>query len=153
MPPLTGKRVLDLGSNNGVMSMMMLRAGASEVIGLEISPSHVEKAQLVHSIYEWRDMRRYTLQIHNCDMLETLRTDWGKFDLVTAFCSLYYLEIDDMARVVRKASELAPIMVIQANIGGSKRKKASVTFLKKLLEKKVSLKSISLRHRTIPGLY
>jgi 2-polyprenyl-3-methyl-5-hydroxy-6-metoxy-1,4-benzoquinol methylase len=136
-PLVTGKRVLDLGSNNGVLPMMMLRAGAREVIGVELSLFHAEAIELVRRIYEWRDMRRYRLTVYNCDMLEILRRDWGKFDVVTAFCSLYYLQADDMARVVYKVSELAPVMVLQANTLSKptdRREKASLVFLKKLLE-------------------
>ena len=139
-PLVNGKRVLDLGSNNGIMPIMMLRAGAREVVGVELSPVNVETARLLHSIYEWRDMRRYALRLHTCDMLEILQADWGDFDVVTAFCSLYYLSAEKMAQVVRKAAELAPVMIVQANTksrskgGNRKAEKASVPFLKNLLE-------------------
>jgi SAM-dependent methyltransferase len=138
MPLVRGKRVLDLGSNNGVIPMMMLRDGADEVIGVELSPYHAEAAGLVHRIFEWRDMRTYKFTLHNCDMLEILEKEWDKFDVVTAFCSLYYLSSDDMARVVRRASDLAPIMVLQANTlstpKGGRRERASIAFLTELLE-------------------
>jgi len=136
-PLVADKRVLDLGSNTGVLPMLMLRAGAREVVGVELSPFNVEAARLVHKIYEWRDMRRYKFAIYNCDMLEVLRRDWGQFDVVTAFCSLYYLDATDMAKVVRRVSELAPVMVLQANTRSKppgRRERASFAFLKNLLE-------------------
>lgn len=139
-PLVVGKRVLDLGSNNGAMPMMMLRSGASEVIGVEISQVFTEKAKLVRKIFEWRDMRKYSFKVYNCDMLEVIQADWGRFDVVTAFASLYYLQEEDMAKVVRKISELAPVMVIQAKAdtrpeaAEDKARKSSVAFLKKLLE-------------------
>ena len=137
---IKGKRVLDLGSNNGIMPIMMLREGAKKVVGIEIESTCLEWARLVHMIFEWRDMRKYSFQISNCNMLEILRSDWGKFDVVTAFCSLYYLSETDMAKILRRASELAPIMVVQAKTDTrseaeeNKAEKSSVAFLKKLLE-------------------
>lgn len=146
-PLVRGKRVLDLGSNNGVMPMMMLRAGASEVVGFEYSSDHIEAARVVHKLFEWRDMRRYRFEIRNSDMLAILHDDLGGFDLVTALCSLYYLSVEDMARVVRRAFELAPTVVLQANVDTpptqaqvdpsdprEKEQKSSIPFLKQLLE-------------------
>ncbi len=138
-PLVVGKRVLDLGSNNGLMPMMMLRAGAKEVAGIEISPELLEVVETMKQIFEWRDMRRYPLKIRRDDMLEILTADWGQFDVVTAFCSLYYLDGGDIAKVVRKASELAPVMVVQANTAtrpeaaAAKAEKSSVPFLEKAL--------------------
>jgi len=140
MPSVAGMRVLDLGSNNGSMPMMMLRAGAKQVIGLELRQRNVEKARLIKSIFEWRDMRRYDLRMVQANMLEVLSQDFGKFDLVTAFCSLYYVSEEDMARIVRKAASLAPMMIVQANDkdGFKKtepgmRQKKSVAFLERIL--------------------
>ena len=44
-PIVAGKRVLDLGSNNGSMPLMMLRAGASEVVAIERTPQIAEFAR------------------------------------------------------------------------------------------------------------
>lgn len=139
-PLVQGKRVLDLGANNGAMSIMMLRAGARQVVAVELLKAFSESARLIHSLYEWRDIREYQMEIINCNMLDILSEDWGKFDVVTSFCSLYYLEVDDMARVVRKASQLAPVMIIQGKVkmgpeeSKEKAEKCSVAFLKGLLE-------------------
>ncbi len=139
-PLVVGKTILDLGSNNGIMPLMMLRAGALRVTGLELSAEFVDSARLVHSVFEWHDMRKYDLQMLNCNMLEILDPGLGPYDLVTSFCSLYYLSVDEMARVVRRAAELAPVMIVQANTGtrasagNDKAKKSSLAFLKRLLE-------------------
>ncbi len=61
-PFIRGKRVLDLGSNNGVMPLMMLKAGAHKVLGVELMPEYVETAKFVHRIFEWRDLRPYILK-------------------------------------------------------------------------------------------
>ena len=138
---LSGKRILDLGSNNGIMPVMMLRSGAKEVFGVEISPDFAECAHLVRRIFEWRDQQHYDLKIHVGDMLDVLSKDWGNFDIVTAFCSLYYLEPEQMAAVVRKASQLAPMLILQAktdtrsDAAENKSEKSALSFLKELMEK------------------
>jgi hypothetical protein len=82
-PLVQGKRVLDLGPNNGIMPIFMLRAGAREVVGLELDPLYAESAQLVRRLFEWRDMRPYNLQIHNVDM-RAIHDAWEPFDMVTS---------------------------------------------------------------------
>ena len=73
-------------------------------------------------------------------MTDILKEDWGTFDVVTAFCSLYYLSEEDMGKVVRKASEIAPVMVLQAKTDTrpeapeNKAEKSALPFLKKVLE-------------------
>jgi hypothetical protein len=139
-PLIAGKRVLDLGTNNAVMPLMMLRAGAREVVGVEISNDLVAAARMVHRIFEWRDMRAYDLELIQANMIEIERNCWEEFDVVTALCTLYYLSEEEMGRVVRRASELAPMMIVQANAETRenaverKRQKSSVAFLKRTLE-------------------
>jgi len=74
---LSGKRILDLGSNNGIMPVMMLRAGAREVLGVELSPDYADCAQLVRRIFEWRDQRHYQLRMHVGNMLDVLELRLG----------------------------------------------------------------------------
>lgn len=138
VPLVKGKRVLDLGANNGILDLMMLKSGACEVIGLEFSPDYTEMARMVQQLFEWRDMCNYALTIHHCDMREILTTSFGEFGVVTAFCSLYYLEPEDMAAVVRKASNIAPVMILQAKTHArpeakAKGKKSSPEYLALLL--------------------
>ena len=139
-PLLQGKRVLDLGCNNGIMPMMMLKAGAQRVTGIELFPKFVDSAELVRSIFEWRDMRDYKFDIIQANMTEILTADWGEFDVITSLCTLYYLEAEEMAAVVQKAAELAPVMILQANTGtraeagDNKATKSSLSYLHTLLE-------------------
>lgn len=138
-PVVAGKRVLDLGSNNGIMPIMMLKNGAREVQGIELSPQYIDSADLVKRIFEWRDIKEYDFTLHQGNMLQILDADWGNFDVVTAFCSLYYLSEEDMGKIVRRSSELAPLMILQANIttrreaADRKSKKSSIEFSGKLL--------------------
>ena len=114
-PLVAGKRVLDLGSNNGSMPLMMLRAGAREVVAVESSPAIAEFARLNARILAWRDIRPYEIDVLTGDMRLVLTRDLGTFDVVTAFCSLYYLPEDDMARIIRKAAAMNAVLVLQAN--------------------------------------
>ncbi len=135
-----GRRVLDLGSYHALMPLLMLAAGARQVLAVEQDAALVERARELQRLFEWRDARRYDLEVRCADMRAILSGEWGRFDLVTAFCSLYYLSEDDMARVVRRAAELAPILVVQAKTdtreeaADNKAVKSSVAFLRALLE-------------------
>lgn len=138
-PLLNGKRILDLGANNGVMDLMMLREGASEVIALEYSAEYASIARLVHQIFEWRDLRSYPLTVYQRDMRAILSESFGDFDIVTAYCSLYYLEPEDMAAVVRQASCLSPVMILQAKTharaeAAEKGRKSTPEYLESLLK-------------------
>jgi SAM-dependent methyltransferase len=114
-PIVAGKRVLDLGCNNASLSLMMLRAGAREVVGVEMSPEIAEFARLNARILAWRDMRPYELTVLTGDMRRFLWEDLGPFDVITAFCSLYYLPERDMEAVIRKAARLGATLILQAN--------------------------------------
>jgi 2-polyprenyl-3-methyl-5-hydroxy-6-metoxy-1,4-benzoquinol methylase len=114
-PIVKGKRVLDLGSNNGSLLLMMLRAGASAVVGLELTPSIADVARLNARILCWRDMCAYDIQVLTRDMRCFLTEDLGRFDVVTAFCSLYYVPADDMARVIQRAARMGAQLILQAN--------------------------------------
>jgi SAM-dependent methyltransferase len=114
-PLIAGRRVLDLGSNNGSLPLMMLRAGARAVVAIEGTPAIADFARLNASILEWRDIRSYDIEVLTADMRVFLTEDLGSFDVITAFCSLYYLPEPDMARVVAKAASMGATLVLQAN--------------------------------------
>jgi SAM-dependent methyltransferase len=114
-PIVAGKRVLDLGSNNGSLPLMMLRAGAREVVAVEFAPAIADLARLNARILSWRDMRSYHIEVLTGDMRLFLTRDLGTFDVITAFCSLYYLPEDDMARIISKAASMNAVLILQAN--------------------------------------
>jgi 2-polyprenyl-3-methyl-5-hydroxy-6-metoxy-1,4-benzoquinol methylase len=114
-PLITGKRVLDLGCNNGSLPLMMARAGAARVVAIEYDPAIAEFARLNARILAWRDIRSYDIEIRTGDMRMFLSEDARAFDVVTAFCSLYYLPEPDMARIVRRAASSGAVLILQAN--------------------------------------
>lgn len=120
---------------------LMLRAGAKSVVGLELNEDFIRQAKVVQRVFEWRDMRSYNLTLHHADMREILDKDFGEFDIVTSLCTLYYLTEEDMERVVRRVSEMTPMMIVQANnvtrgnADDNKAEKSSTVFIEKLLNK------------------
>ena len=138
-PLVAGRRVLDLGSNNGLLPMLMLRAGASEVVAVERDAGPLETARLVHRVFEWRDQARYALRFEEEDMRFLLDRDPGIFDVATAYCSLYYLDAEDMRRVVERLAELVPLVILQAKddtraeAANNKAEKSTAAYLADLL--------------------
>lgn len=114
-PIVRGARVLDLGCNNGSLPLMMLRAGARAVVGIEGTPEIAELARANGRILAWRDIRTYDFEVIAGDMRRFLTEPLGTFDVITAFCSLYYLPEEDMARVIAKAAASGATLVLQAN--------------------------------------
>jgi SAM-dependent methyltransferase len=114
-PLVAGKRVLDLGCNNGSLPLMMVRAGAREVVAIEFDPAIADFARLNARILAWRDIKPYRMQVLTGDMRLVLTGELGEFDVVTAFCSLYYLPVDDMARIIAHAAAMGATLILQAN--------------------------------------
>ena len=114
-PLVHGKRVLDLGSNNGSLPLMMARAGATRVRGIEATPALAEFARLNAQILAWRDIRDYDLQILTGDLRMFLTEALGTFDVVTAFCSLHSLPEAELAAIVRRAAAMGAVLILQAN--------------------------------------
>ena len=138
---IQGKRILDLGVYSGLMPLLMLRDGARSVVAIERDSKLVETAEDLRRLFEWRYMRSFDgLDMRCADMRVILERDPGEFDLVTAFCSLYYLDEEDMRRMVRRAAELASVLVLQAKTDTrrdateGKARKSSLEFLKALME-------------------
>lgn len=115
LPDPVGKRVLDLGSNNGHNGLEMLRAGAEQVIGIELNPERVAQGERLKQVYEWSDGRPYPYVGFRADMRDVAAMGLGTFDMVTALCSLYYLAEDEMIRLVSKLREIAPVLVLECN--------------------------------------
>ena len=138
---LAGKRILDLGSNVGILPLMMLRQSAFQVVGVELNREYYNQAKMIHQLFEWRDNRKYNFELINDNMTCIIKRNMGKFDIITSFCSLYYLSESDMEAVIHEASQKAPIFVVQANIhvskkrGSDRRKKASIEFLSTLMQR------------------
>jgi hypothetical protein len=133
-PLVAGKRVLDLGSNNGSLPLMMLREGARQVVAVEGTPEIADLARLNGRILQWRDIKQYDLRVITGDMRLFLVQDLGPFDVVTAFCSLYYLPEQDMARVIAHAAAMGATLVLQANEAIGNNLPGRTTDLQRLMQ-------------------
>src|SRR3989337_1559851 len=93
----------------------MCGAGARQRVAVESPREIAVFARLNARILSWRDVRPYDIQVLTGDMRLFLTEDLGAFDVITAFCSLYYLPEDDMSRIIRKAASMGAVLILQAN--------------------------------------
>jgi hypothetical protein len=114
-PLIAGKRVLDLASNNSSLPVTLLRAGAREVVAIELIAATGEVSRPNARITSWRDVHPYDVQVLSGDMRLFLSEDLGSFDVVTALCSLCFLPEADMARIIQKAAAMNAVLILQAN--------------------------------------
>lgn len=116
LPSLSGKRVMDLGANNAFNSLQMLRAGASQAMAVELETDNIERGMFAKAAFEWSDSKHYDLQYIHANMKDVPSMDIGKCDVVIALCSLYYLNDEQIADVVRYVSTLTDLFFVQCNI-------------------------------------
>jgi hypothetical protein len=115
LPPLGGKRVLDLGANNAFNSIQMLRHGAAEAIGMELDGEFIAQGNLLQAVFEWADNARYNFHYVHADMAQLPDMDLGRFDLVLALCCLYYLDDEAIARLIQHVSTITGTFVVQCS--------------------------------------
>jgi Methyltransferase domain len=139
LPVPRGGRILDLGANNGFNALQMLRAGASEVVGVEINPAAIEQGLFVKRMFEWADNRAYRFSYVCGSAADIGSMALGRFDLVTALCSLYYMDIDDMAKTISEAAKLTDTLVLQCNDDQSVERHDPATYMKASLSFSVEL--------------
>jgi SAM-dependent methyltransferase len=139
LPVPRGGRVLDLGANNGFNALQMLRAGANEVVGVEIDPAAIERGLLVKRIFEWADNTEYHFSYIHGSHADIGSMNVGRFDLITAFCTLYYLSAAAMRKTVSDLARLADTLVLQCNNERSIRRSDPETYTKASLSFNVEL--------------
>jgi hypothetical protein len=138
LPDVRGKRVLDLGTNNAMIPLEMLRAGARSVTAYERDPVFADYARLNRQWFEFVDNRRYAFELVERPMHAVLERDLTGYDVATSFCSLYYEPPENMARITRALSRTVEYFVVQANENkeqhsGELARLASLDFLSRLL--------------------
>jgi len=138
LPDVRGKRVLDLGTNNAMVPLEMLRAGARSFTAYERDPVFADYARLNRRWFEFVDDRSYGLELVERPMHAVLERDLTGYDVATSFCSLYYEPPENMARITRALSRAVEYFVVQANENkeqnsGELARLASLDFLSRLL--------------------
>lgn len=118
LPDLQGKRVMDIGCNNGLFCVQMARMGAREIIGVdseETWPKWMEQAEFVKEALEWRCQTRYPIKYIDSDMAAIPELELGRFDLVIALCCVYYLQEDQMHRLFQYMRKNTDYFLVQCN--------------------------------------
>jgi len=142
LPDVRGKRVLDLGTNNALIPLEMLRAGARSVTAYELDPVFADYARINRRWFEFVDNRSYDFDVVQRPMHAALERELTGYDIATSFCSLYYESPENMARITRGLSRAVEYFVVQANENNEQRRcghsgdlarLASLDFLKQLL--------------------
>jgi tRNA A-37 threonylcarbamoyl transferase component Bud32 len=148
LPIPRGGRVLDLGANCGFNALQMLRAGAKEAVAVEIDPMAINQGSFVKRLFEWADNADYRLSYVQGSHGEVGSMNLGRFDLVTAFCTLYYLSAAAMTKTVRDLSSITDTLVLQCNTDHSIERADPETFMKASLAFNLEL----LRHNGFPNI-
>jgi SAM-dependent methyltransferase len=128
LPDLTGKRVLDLGCNNGVFSLELARMGAAEVVGIDRDSSFRQKTNRglpVQDVVAQANFVKWALEIKNdCkypvryighDITRLAELNLGRFDVILALCVVYHV-LDEAPAVVRQLAQMTDHLVLQSNI-------------------------------------
>jgi hypothetical protein len=117
----------------------MLRAGASEVIGVEIDPAIIEQGLFVKRVFEWADNTKYHFSYVHGSHADIGSMNLGRFDLITAFCTLYYLSRAAMANTVSELARFTNILVLECNNDRAIERSDPETFIKASLSFNVEL--------------
>jgi SAM-dependent methyltransferase len=136
LPNLQGKRILDLGCNNGIMCIRSAREGAIDIVGIDNSKlwrGWIEQSQFVKESIEWRCKTSFPIKYIDSDMGDVPKLGLGHFDVVLILCSLYYLDdnrIDELLKHLQKNSDHLLIQCNTANIHtGDVRRRATVHYM------------------------
>jgi SAM-dependent methyltransferase len=119
---LTGKRVLDLGCNQGYFSLEAKRRGAAEVIGIDANRAHIPLAK------ERAQAEGLEVDFRHGNMLDLAE---GMFDLVLSLSAIYYL--DSPAELLRRVREkLTPdgLLILELGVDRSRGEMTAVRALR-----------------------
>jgi len=130
LPDIEGKRILDLGANNGCNALEILRAGAKEVVGVELDEKRIAQGRFLKEAFEWMDDRTYQFQYIHSDMVNLPSMNLEKFDLVCAFCSIYYLTDNKISDLTRFLSSITDTFILQCNHASNIKRKHTHTYTK-----------------------
>jgi tRNA A-37 threonylcarbamoyl transferase component Bud32 len=126
-------RVLDLGASNGLNALQMLRAGAGEVIGVEIDRAAIDQGLFFKRIFEWSDNLEYHFSYVRGSHADVPSMNLGRFDLITVFCTPCYVNRNAMAKTVSDLAQMTDTFVFQCNDERCIERRDPETFAKERL--------------------
>ena len=113
LPPLAGKRVLDIGCNAGLYALRMADCGAAEVVGVDLD---TRQAEFVRQHFVKRMGIDYSnVRYVAADAREFEFAQLGRFDLVSLYCVVYHLA-EAADRVIGQAASVASTVALQGNL-------------------------------------
>jgi hypothetical protein len=107
---------------------------------VELNQDQIGLGRLLLQGFERMDQRRYDLTYIHSNMNQITSMELGRFDMVMALCSLYYLTDEEMAEVTDHVAAITDTFVLECNTGNVERsethlyQKASVEYAVALLE-------------------
>ena len=119
---LSGKRVLDLGCNEGFFSLEAKRRGAAEVIGVERNTKHLPAAR------QRASAEGLDVDFREGNMLDLAE---GQFDLVLLLSAIYYLDSPaDVLRRIREKLTRGGILILELGVDMKARQHGIVRALR-----------------------
>lgn len=128
LPNLEGKRVLDLGCNNGIISLQIAKNGSKEVIGIDRNEyihqktypelpvqNIIAQANFVKKAFELKEKVNYPIHYIAFDIKNIRELDLGKFDIILALCVLYH-EMDEMPKILETLAQMTDYLVLQTSL-------------------------------------
>lgn len=100
---LRGLRVLDIACNCGGFAFAAARAGAAEVVGIDVDPHYIRQATFVRDTLGMDNVAFHVARLEDLDADEI-----GRFDIVFFFGILYHLPdpIGALARISRLTRDM-----------------------------------------------
>jgi tRNA (mo5U34)-methyltransferase len=102
---LAGLRVLDIACNCGGFAIEAARAGAAEVVGIDVDPHYIRQAEFIRDALGYDNVSYRVARLEDLDVAET-----GSFDVVFFFGILYHLA--DPVGALTRISALARDMIV-----------------------------------------
>lgn len=102
---LSGKRVLDIACNCGGFAIEASRAGASEVIGIDVDEHYIRQANFIRDALQVTNVSFQTARLEDLDPKQI-----GTFDVIFFFGILYHLA--DPIGALERISALSRDMVV-----------------------------------------
>lgn len=128
IPDVRGKRVLDLGCNNGLFSIELAKMGAAEVIGIDRNQvirqksgpqlpyqDVIAQAEFVKRAFELKQGVTYPVRYMAADVGSIENLDLGRFDLILALCIVYH-ELDETPKLISELSKMSDHLVLQTTL-------------------------------------
>lgn len=115
---LAGKRVLDLGCNEGFFSLAAVESQCDFVLGIDGQSGSIEQARLV---FQAKGVAPDRHELRCGDLFDALASDIGSFDLVLALGILHWFQFTDHIRFLEAVARVNTDLLIIDTVVSSRR--------------------------------